>query len=631
MRLLPAILLLLSTVCFSAAVYEVHFNSHPYPGEWNLPDDFSHDASGGESGSGALCFKKRPGAPYVIASHAISLDHGSRYRLSMMIRCEKVMNLSGKGLFALEYKKNGEHITGNYYSLKQGDDLHDGNWHELVLEVAPPNDFDTATISFYLGRAVHGTVWYDNLRLEKIGAVPPDIFDLPPSNLTIRGTEAELAFRAVVYHPVDQTKMEMILTCGNRQMTAQADDSSTFRFLLNALTPGELTVNLALRLLPDGKTLGEASFRYFVNHSPAAANATWIDNQGYTFVHGKPSLPIGFYCRDISEEIMQRISAAGANCLMSYTIGQEENISEKLDLASRYNLKVLFNVMYQHDNAKSKITEYAGVQGTDAVLKAWVEEFRRHPALLGWYLSDENPRQELPRLRQMREMINAIDPDHFTVSLTYRPIDFPAFISTGDIFATDPYPIETDASRSMSKVKRLIEGASKLTPRVWMVPQAFNWGAFRQHENPEQPWRFPSENEIRSMVLAGAIYGAKGFLFYSYSSIFELGERRYPGSAEENWQRVIPTIKLLQELSPFLLSSEKPPEIAVSGINTDARVWMQGKKIKILIAGNGPGENEAILVVPGFNKLQSRFGLTENIGEHKYRFRAQDISSDILE
>lgn len=615
-----------------ASVYEIDFNRYPFPGQWKLPEGFVHDPTGGESGSGALRYQRKPGDPYVIGSHRIKMEPGAKYRLSVMVRCENVETLQEPRIIAVEYKKNGKHVSGNYNSkCTNGKTLRNGIWEEVTLEVLPPEQFDTASIAFFLRKNASGTIWYDNLRLEKTGTAAPDIFDIPPSNLTIRGSEADLSFRAIVYQPIPLKSMEMKISAAGNEQTVPPGASGYFKARFTDLSPGRLPVTAELRDVNNGKILGRAEFNYFVTADPPSVNASQIDENGLVVLDGKPFLPIGFYCGNITEPMLKRISEAGANFIMPYSIGREKDIPGKLDLAWRYKIKVLFNVMYQHENQKSKITQYRDAIGIDAVLQAWVNEFRSHPALLGWYLSDENPREELSRLRQMREMINTIDPDHFTVTLTYRPIDFPAFISTGDIFAADPYPVETASSKSMESVFRLINRASELTSRVWMVPQAFNWGVHKKQENPDNPYRFPTEQEIRSMVLSGAVNGAKGFLFYNHDSIFVSGERKYPGTAEKNWLQVVPSVKLLNELSPFFLSTENPPKVMVEGSKTRARAWRQNGKVIVAITGDGPGKNEAVITVPGYDQLKSRFGFTENSGDGKYRFKAQDISSDILE
>jgi hypothetical protein len=54
-------------------------------------------------------------------------------------------------------------------------------------------------------------------------------------------------------------------------------------------------------------------------------------------------------------------------------------------------------------------------------------------------------------------------------------------------------------------------------------------------------------------------------------------------------------------------------------------------KVKVLITGNGPGESEAEIIVPDAGALTSRFGKTEPLGGGAYRFKGNDICSDLLE
>jgi hypothetical protein len=134
------------------------------------------------------------------------------------------------------------------------------------------------------------------------------------------------------------------------------------------------------------------------------------------------------------------------------------------------------------------------------------------------------------------------------------------------------------------------------------------------------------------MVLSGAVNGAKGFLFYSYDSIFGRGEKKYPGSAEKNWDLLVPAVKLLKELAPFFLSTEPaPPVTVVKGNGCRARAWTRDGKIKVIITGDGPGDVDALIEVPDAPSLKSRYGLTRNLGGGKYAFTGRDICSDILE
>lgn len=92
------------------------------------------------------------------------------------------------------------------------------------------------------------------------------------------------------------------------------------------------------------------------------------------------------------------------------------------------------NVMYQRPKGMAQAwptMEFEGVKGIEPVLQAWARKLKDHPALLGYYVSDENPVEEVPYMRKVRELLNEADPDHFTVTLTYIGRHFPFFAETG--------------------------------------------------------------------------------------------------------------------------------------------------------------------------------------------------------
>jgi hypothetical protein len=65
-------------------------------------------------------------------------------------------------------------------------------------------------------------------------------------------------------------------------------------------------------------------------------------------------------------------------------------------------------------------------------------------------------------------------------------------------------------------------------------------------------------------------------------------------------------------------------------INAAAYKTSDGK-VKVLITGHGPGESEAEIIIHDAGALTSRFGITEPLGGGAYRFKGNDICSDLLE
>ena len=135
------------------------------------------------------------------------------------------------------------------------------------------------------------------------------------------------------------------------------------------------------------------------------------------------------------------------------------------------------------------------------------------------------------------------------------------------------------------------------------------------------------------MVLLGAIYGAKWFCFYSYTTIMERQEKFDPGSSRVFWPRVCAVAKLLRGLEPWLLSLEKAPDVAIASKASsivDARAFSSDGKLRVLVTACGPGKAEAVITVPGKTNLKSRFGNIRPLGDGKYLFCGDDICSDIL-
>jgi hypothetical protein len=64
----------------------------------------------------------------------------------------------------------------------------------------------------------------------------------------------------------------------------------------------------------------------------------------------------------------------------------------------------------------------------------------------------------------------------------------------------------------------------------------------------------------------------------------------------------------------------------------DADIWRRDAdgNVRILIAGVGPGESQAVITTTAPMPLTSSNGKTVGLGENKYRFTGQDICSDIL-
>ena len=130
------------------------------------------------------------------------------------------------------------------------------------------------------------------------------------------------------------------------------------------------------------------------------------------------------------------------------------------------------------------------------------------------------------------------------------------------------------------------------------------------------------------MVLLDAIYGAKGFLFYSFCDL-----SRGPDKDQfaRRWPAICKMANLLKKLEPFILSDQKPESVAIKVVSGDvaAQKFIDNQgNIKVLIAAVGPGKAEAILsnLPAGLISESNRTQFSNN----SYTFTDNDISYDIL-
>jgi len=602
------------------------------PFKMSLPPGFRFDPSGGENGTGALFFEKTDPASYQLAGWTLQLEPGHKYTATINVKCEEVRGLQDADCkyFCIEFTKKGKYVAGAYYYKT----LENGKWSPVKLDVQVPADFDRAAATFLLARHGTGKVWWDNLQIDDVGSLFASISVQTPANLTLRNGGGKLVLTSkLLTKGVAASDLGIYLTVDGKNYFAE-NRNDIYAFDLKDLAPGRYDCSAKLLNIKTKNVVAEKSFAIFSTNDVPRANNSTTDEYGRTIVNGKPFMPLGFFCGFLDEKIMKKASEGGFNFILPYNMRHtgEGAFSSQLTNAEKYNLKLMLNVYYQLPRFKWAVKSFEGATGIDNVVKAWAEKYKKHPAMLGYYVSDENPLVEIPQLCKMRETLAEADPDHITVTLTYLPLHFPFFAETGEVLAVDIYPIEKRTGSTLRNVIDVVTEAKKNKTAVWYVPQAFNWGAHKtKNLNEYREYRFPTEEEMRSMSLAGAISGAKGFLFFSYLSIFEISEKMEPGSADESWEKVTRAAKSIKSLEEFILSIEPAPGITITGTpNVIAKIWRSQGKTAIAVVGIGPGACKVEFTLADMPGLKSRYGHTVETSPGHYVFTGDGICSDVL-
>lgn len=287
---------------------------------------------------------------------------------------------------------------------------------------------------------------------------------------------------------------------------------------------------------------------------------TFVTEDGLALLDGKPFMPLGFfagfgYTRDLEKfrETMPAWKEAGANLLLEYWIDAwREKLPGVMKILAANDIRLMLNVTGWHHRQDLLQTEH----------RAIVEKFRHEPMLFGYYLTDEAPMTLIPYVEKMRRMVNEVDPVHPTWECNL--FDPPAYLKISDCYGADFYPIDI-GSKGLAQMNADMEKWAVCRPSVaWLCPQVFNKANYRPHamdtrESYEKSGREPTEEEILSVALLQASWGAKGFIFYLWDDLFR---GPVPERYETRRRAALNVIRTLKGLEPFILSTRPISEVA---------------------------------------------------------------------
>jgi hypothetical protein len=408
---------------------------------------------------------------------------------------------------------------------------------------------------------------------------------------------------------------------------------------LAGLKNGEYSLQAVLKNAADNRIISKAERKFFVDTDVRQKSS--FDAAGNLSIAGEKFLPIGIFGGFGGVEDLKRISDTGFNTIMNYssfgmTFGgkastRRETMLKSLDMIRQHNLKLLFSLKDQYAGMRYANAAIDDVSGLNETTVYTVNALKNHPALLGWYTSDENSRSEMQQMIDLRQLISRHDPDHPTVTLTFREGDLPLYGAGGDVIAVDNYPIgKVNENKSLAELIKLIRTAKMGRQPVWLVPQIFNWGVYRAKSAEEfAQYAFPSCKEMKSMIAVGVILGCKGFIFYSYSDIAgERGKKFAADKEAEQWQNVADSVAMLKKLESFILSSRAPEMLADSGKEIAAKlVDDRGRNVIVAVRSEIGSSN---LPLPAGKNYQLVDGSAEFVSG-KWSFTGKDIDFCILQ
>ena len=621
---------------------------------WILRPGYVFQRGEGVNATGGLSLiRPDTAAEYVFSKYNVTgFQPGREYRLSAMI---KVQGLKHNGttvpytkvqLSGFDFFDDGKYLGSSYIpvAVKNGN----SDWQEYNTVFTVPGKLREASLCFFLKKPYTcDRISWDDVKVEEVGEIIPVIYPVLPKKLQIKA-DGKVKMRVNSFSGVYPGGLKLFATLpGGREYSAPVHGNFA-EFTFGAMAAGETTVKFSLVDVAKKRVIAEEVYPFFRVTAKPSAGSVDIDESGRVSIDGKPFFPLGFFIErpgELTTADMDKLSAIGVNTLLPYlsrTMRFPENrgkmgpaaLRRSLDELQKRNLKVIFSLL-EITGTIHIVNEYDGLTDKMAIARHIVAAVKDHPALLGWYISDENTPDTLDPVRNLRMELNRIDPRHPVATLSNTPRYFPWFGPTGDLMMIDKYPImEKSKPLSMTEVRKCFEAeAQTLGLGAWWIPQCFNWGIYIPYQ-PYGDFRYPSEEDMRSQALLALNHRARAEIFYAYEAIRKQ-EACDPGSSKWFEPQLFAVIRLLKELEPFFLADDAPQTVKVIPAKdapslVEAKIHTAGKRAVVVITADGPGKAQAILKV-GRAGLKSRFGRTKDLGNGDYEFTGMDIASDILE
>lgn len=615
---------------------------------WELTPTCRWEPKEGMTGTGALLASRDDPKQRILARRKIRLRPEIMYRIRLNYRLQQTESprLTLHEPFCIRFinSKNHKVDRGAFFAWRDSGDKAD--WQSVERNFTLPVGYEEeAYVELIMRTGRTGTFWYDNLTIEATTLTDFALFPLENSIMTYDAARGLAFFVKAPASRPPQDLAVLVETAGSRALFPVTDGRA--RGQLGTLPQGNHPLKASLLDTKKKEILYTHESHLFVRDVPNIPGRIVMEPDGRMLRDGKPFLPVGVYLGFHEQNDpgqLQKIKDAGFNCLeglwnnIQVLVPPQETETARMQAAcreiARHGLGVLIAIKYQLPHHPARHEKLDGITGLDNVTRHIVNTYKQEPNVLGWYVSDENPITEIPAICRLRETISELDPWHPTMTLTDRPGNFLFFARSGDYIMHDSYPVglgnyRDTPAQTMLESHRALDAILKVgTPFVW-VPQIFPWGSSWK----KLPNRYPTELEMRSMALLGAIYGAHAYFFYSYHHCFYYAEKMTPGNADSHWQNVKAAVAVINELTPYFLSREPAPAAAVrqlAGPAVLARAFTANGKTAVVITADGPGEASADITVTNTPGLKSRYGRTRETAPGVYRFTGLHIDSDVL-
>ena len=369
-------------------------------------------------------------------------------------------------------------------------------------------------------------------------------------------------------------------------------------FIIN-LTPSEYRAEVTINV----KSRPGVIYRAKTDLTILAYKSNEVKTDRFTgglIVNNRQFFPFGFYCYSpVYPTLPEEEIIKGFNMISPYQKIVPETINERkayMDRCAELGMKVHYNLISVSGGGGvgSKIEGLSDTEKKERLISE-IKIFRDHPALLGWYISDEpNGTKIAPdKLEEIYRTIKEYDPWH-PVSIVFMAPFITAKNYSGalDIVMADPYPIPDRSVSIPGEVADQLRTEFRGKKPFWIVPQAFGGGELWSRE--------PTSQEIRSMTWQSIINGATGIQYF-----VRQGLNYFPKSAA-TWSECGRMAIEVAELTPWLLSDEVPFPVVSYSKNVLVSSRLHNGQLIIMAVNRVNEPVSTSFRVTGFNNGKAR-------------------------
>ncbi len=405
-------------------------------------------------------------------------------------------------------------------------------------------------------------------------------------------------------------RAEAVMEVDGKKISAAVKADGTFTFA----NPGKQCRITVTFFNAEGKKISDAvkTIRFPEKHH----NEVTFDKDNFMLINGKRFFPVIFWEFTAVNEPDGLYFAAknGANCfiLTSRYVKNNEQKLQILDRAHKYGIKVFLQVPSIDNLTDDKKEEF-----TRKFQEMNPENLRNHPAVIGYFITDEPIWRGIPQNRVSNgyEIISTIDPYHpiWLNAAPRNPVGVHAgYAQAADIYGIDIYPYPYPSTHSgmedkgltcVGKYTEFCRQAVYGRKPVWMALQGYSWHSYR---NPDDGRGYPGLNQMRFMWYDTLLNGGRAASIWGTRHI----------RSEAFYDILFDLTREMHLVSGLFTKYEKSEKISSQNQHITAELLSVGKE-KYLIVRNTGDIPHMSLLKGDFPKMSQLYPANNRILEAK--------------